>query len=78
MPMCLKTRHQGRILTCLDKDFWLELRKQKESFRSLEERTETQEDYRDALEKCRWKISHAKVQLVLDLAASIKDNKEIF
>ncbi|KAK4815376.1 hypothetical protein QYF61_001364 [Mycteria americana] len=72
VPRCRKTSRRGRRPAWLTRELWLELRKKRRKGRA------TQEDYKGVARLCREKIRRAKVELELNLAAAVKDNKNHF
>ncbi|KAK4825741.1 hypothetical protein QYF61_002180 [Mycteria americana] len=77
VPMCQKMSRQGRRLSWLNRELWLELRKKRRVYDLWKKGQATQEDYKD-VRLCREKIRRAKTQLELNLATAVKDNKKYF
>ncbi|GAB0186782.1 hypothetical protein GRJ2_001143500 [Grus japonensis] len=69
---------RGRRLAWLNRELWLELRVKKRTYDLWKKGQASQEDYKDVVRLCREKIRRAKVQLELNLATVIKDNKKCF
>ncbi|GAB0210105.1 hypothetical protein GRJ2_003476300 [Grus japonensis] len=78
VPTCRKTNQWGRLLTWLNRELWLGLRKKRRVYHSWKKGQATQEEYRDLVRSCRDKIRKAKAQLELNLATVVRDNKKCF
>ncbi|KFQ28363.1 hypothetical protein N332_04074, partial [Mesitornis unicolor] len=75
VPVCRKMSQRGRRPAWLNRELWLKLRKKKRVYNLWKKREATQKDYKVAMRLCREKIRRAKVQLELNLASAVKDNK---
>lgn len=81
--------HRSRLIPCAkmwdtgkDQPGWTESfgwnSREKLSLLSLEEGAATQEDYKDIMKLHRERIRRAEVQLELNLATAVNDNKNVF
>ncbi|KAK4810854.1 hypothetical protein QYF61_008826 [Mycteria americana] len=78
VPMCRKTSRRGRRPAWLNRELWLELRKNRRVYDLWKKVQATQEDHKDVVRLCREEIRRAKAQLELNLATAVKDNKKCF
>ncbi|KAK4826309.1 hypothetical protein QYF61_007156 [Mycteria americana] len=78
IPMCQKTSWYGKSLAWLNRELWLELRKQKRVYDLWKKVQATQDNYKNVMTLRREKIRRAKAQLGLNLATAIKDDKKYF
>ena len=78
ISMCRKMSWQGRRLTWLNRELFLELRKKKRVYDLWKKEQATQEDYKEVMRLRRENIRRAKAQLELNVANAIKDDKKYF
>ncbi|KFQ22176.1 hypothetical protein N332_09245, partial [Mesitornis unicolor] len=78
VPVCQKTSCWGRRPAWLNRELWLELRKEGRVYDLWKKEQASQEEYRATVRLCREKIRKAKTQLELNPASAVKDNKKGF
>ena len=77
VPVCRKTSRRGRRLAWLNRDLWLDLKNKRRIYCLWKRGQVSHEDYKDVVKLCRENIRRAKVQLELNLATAVKDNKNV-
>ena len=78
IPLNKKVGRQDRIPAWLSKNLLGTLRAKKGAYKLWKQGHVTWEEYRDAVRTCRRRIRKAKVQVELNLARDVKNNKKTF
>ncbi|KFO79625.1 hypothetical protein N303_03515, partial [Cuculus canorus] len=78
VPVCRKSRREGKRLVWLSRELLVKLKKKKELHRQCKQGQGTWGVYRDTARLCRDEVRKAKAQLELNLAREVKTNKKGF